>query len=79
MRLPVHCKMRPDSPAFRAEEFRVPNQTRKEPLFPCWNYRESPRTLSQKEKNTDVTLAMQNRLVTANQLKMKHICPALAP
>ena len=31
MRLPPRRKMRPDSPAFRAEEFRVPNQRRKEP------------------------------------------------
>ena len=55
--------MRPDSPALRAEEFRVPNQRRKESRFPWWNWRESPRTLSQQEKNTDVTSGMQNRLV----------------
>ena len=63
MRLPPRLKMRPDSPAFRAEEFHVPNQRRKEPRFPWWNWRESPRTLSQQEKNTDVTSGMQNRLV----------------
>ena len=34
MRLPTRHKMRPDSPAFRAEEFRVPNKRRKEPRFP---------------------------------------------
>ena len=34
MRLPPRRKMRPDSPALRAEEFCVPNQTRKEPRFP---------------------------------------------
>ena len=55
--------MRPDSPALRAEEFRVPNQTRKEPWFPWWNWRESPRTLSLQEKKTDVSSGMQNRLV----------------
>ena len=33
MRLPLHREMRLDSPALRAEQFRVPNQTRKEPVF----------------------------------------------
>ena len=63
MRLPPRRKMRPDSPAFRAEEFPVPNQRCTEPRFPWWNWRESPRTLSQQEKNTDVTSGMQNRLM----------------
>ena len=62
-KLPPRCKMRPDSPAFRAEEFCVPNQRRKEPRFPSWNCRESRRTLSQQEKKTDVTSGMQNKLV----------------
>ena len=34
MRLPPRRKMRPDSPDFRAMEFRVPKQRRKEPRFP---------------------------------------------
>ena len=63
MRLPHRCKMRSDSAAFHAEEVHVPNQRRKEPRFPWWNWRESPRTLSQQEKNPDVTSRMQNRLV----------------
>ena len=63
MKLTPRRKMRPDSPKFRAEEFCVPNQRRKEPGFSWWNWRESPRTLSQQEKNTDVTSGMQNRLV----------------
>ena len=63
MRLPPRRKMRPDSPALRAEEFSVPNQRRKEPRFPWWNWRESPRTLSQQENNTYVTSGMQNSLV----------------
>ena len=63
MRLPPRRKVRPDSPAFHAEEFRFPNQRRKEPRFRWWNWRESPRTLSQQKKNTDVTSGMQNRLV----------------
>ena len=33
MRLPPLREMRPDSPALGAEQFRVPNQTRKEPQF----------------------------------------------
>ena len=79
MRLPPSRKMRPDSPAFCSEECRVPNQRWKEPWFPWRNWRESPRTLSQQEKNTDVTSGMQNRWCTPNQLKMKHISPSLNP
>ena len=63
MRLPSHRKVRPDSPALHAEEFHFPNQSCKEPQFPWWNCRESPRTLSQDEKKTDVSSGMQNRLV----------------
>ena len=63
MRLPPRRKMRPNSPALHAKGFRFPNQTPKEPRFPWWNCRESPRTLSQDEKNIDVTSGMQNRLV----------------
>ena len=63
MRLTPRRKMRPDSPAFCAQEFRVPNQRRKVPQFPRWNLRESRGTLSQQEKNTDVTSGMQKRLV----------------
>ena len=33
MRLPPCCKMRPDSHAFRAEQFQVQNQTRKDLKF----------------------------------------------
>ena len=32
-RLPPRREMSPDSPALVAEQFRVPNQTRKEPQF----------------------------------------------
>ena len=31
MRLAARCEMRPDSPALRAQQFLVPNQTGKEP------------------------------------------------
>ena len=34
LRLLPRWKMRPDSPAFHAEEFLVPKQRRKEPGFP---------------------------------------------
>ena len=63
MSLTPRRKMRPDSPALHAEEFWFPNQTPKETRFPWWNCRESPRTLSEDEKKTDVTTGMQNRLV----------------
>ena len=33
MRLPTRQEMRPNSPALCAEQFRVPNKTRKEPWF----------------------------------------------
>ena len=55
--------MRFDSPALHAEKFLVPNQTRKGPRFASWYTRESPRTLSQDEKNTDVNSGMQNSSV----------------
>ena len=60
MRHPPHGKMRLDSPALRAEQSRLPNPTHKETQYSCWNNRKSPRTLSQDEMNTDVTLGMQN-------------------
>ena len=53
-------EMRPESPALGAEQFRLPNQTRKEPQCTLWNTRESPRPLSEDDKNTDVILGMQN-------------------
>ena len=63
MRHPPHREMRLDSPALHAEQSRIPNQTRKEPRFSWWNTRESPRTLSQDEMNTDVTSGMQKSSV----------------
>ena len=60
MRLSPPCEMRPDSPALCPEQFRFPNQTRKEPRFAWLNSRESPTTLSKDEKNSDVTPGMQN-------------------
>ena len=60
MRCSPPCEMRPDSPALCPDQLRFPNQTRKEPRFAWLNSRESPRTLSQDEKNTDVSPGMQN-------------------
>ena len=60
MRLSLPLEMRPDSSALCPEQLRFPNQTHKEPWFPWWNSRESLTTLSQDEKNTDVTPGMQN-------------------
>ena len=50
-------------PAMHAEQLRFPNQTYKEPWFAWVNSRISPTTLSQDEKNTDVTSGTQNWLV----------------
>ena len=60
---PPWLELRRESPALGAEQFRVPNQTRKEPQCACWNTRESPRKLSQDERNTAVTSGMQNSSV----------------
>ena len=72
-------EMRPDSPAFRAEEFRVPNQRRKVPQFPWWNWIESPRTLSQKRRTLMSPQECKIVWCNPNQLKMKHISPSLNP
>ena len=55
---PNLLEIKPDSPALVPEQFRVPNQTRKEPQCASWNTRESPRPLSQDERNTAVTSAI---------------------
>ena len=59
MRHPPRQEMRPESPALGAEQFRVPNQTCKEAQCASGNTRESPRPLSQDERNTAVTSGMQ--------------------
>ena len=63
MRLPPRDEMWPDSPALHAEQLRFPNQTHKEPWFAWLNSRESPTTLPQDKKNTDVTSGTKNWLV----------------
>ena len=60
MSLSPRREMRPDSPALCPEQLRFPNQTCKEPRFAWLNSLESPTTLSQDKKNTDVTPGMQN-------------------
>ena len=55
-----HLEIKPDSAALHAELLHFPNKTCKEPRFVLLNSRESPTTLSQDEKNTDVNLRMQN-------------------
>ena len=77
MRLTPRGKMRPNSPALRAEEFLVPNQTRKEARFPWWNTREFPSTLSQDEKNTDVTSGMQKKLVYPKSIQVEAHFPCI--
>ena len=63
MRHPPLREMRLDSPALHAEQSRIQNQTCKETRFSSWNIRESPRTLSLDETNTDDTSGMQNSTV----------------
>ena len=63
LRFPPRREMRPNSSALCAEQLHFPNQTGKEPRFAWLNSRESPTTLSQDEKNTDVTSGMQNSSV----------------
>ena len=63
MRLPLRRKMRRDSPALCAQEFRVPNQTRKEPRF-LDGTPENPQEHCHKTRRTlTVTSGMQYRLV----------------
>ena len=69
MRLPPRREMRPDSPALCPEQLRFPNQTRKEPRFAWLNSRESTRTLSQDEKNTDVTSPTLKTLTPCSEIK----------
>ena len=63
MRHPPRWEMRLDSPAVLSEQSRIPNQTRKESRFSSWNTRESPRPLSQDERNTAVNSGMQKSSV----------------
>ena len=60
MRHSSRWKMRPASAALGAEQFRVANQTRKDPQCAWWNTRESPIPLSQEETNTAITSGVQN-------------------
>ena len=72
-------EMRLDSPAWHAEQSRIPNQTRKEPRFSLWNTRDYPGTLSQNEMNTDAPQECKIARFTPNQIEMKPISPSLAP
>ena len=66
MRHPPRREMRHESPALGSEQYCVLNQTCKEHQCASWNTRDSPRPLSQDERNTAVTSGMQNSLVYAN-------------
>ena len=77
MRLPPRSKMRPDSTAFLAEEFHVPNQRHKDLRFPWWNWRESPRHCHNKRRTLMSPQECKINWCTPNQLKMKHISPSL--
>ena len=71
--------MRPDSPALRAEQFLVPNQTGKEPDL-LDRTTESPRQIPQNSRRT--LMSLQEYEIpqgSPNQLKIKHYFPALVP
>ena len=63
MRHLTRRELRPESSALGAEQFHVHNHTRKEPQCALWYTRESPRKLSQDERNTAITSGMQNSSV----------------
>ena len=75
MRYPPRWEMRLDSTTLHADQSRIPNQARKEPRFSYWNKRESPRTLSQYEMNTEVTSGMQNSLVYRKSTRDEPLFP----
>ena len=79
MGLPRCHEMSSDSPALHAEQLHFPNETHREPRFALLNSRESPTTLSQDEKNTDVTQERKTDLSGPNQIEMRPISLALAP
>ena len=79
MILAARWEMRPDSPAWRAEQFLFPHQTGKEPWFSWWNTRESPGTLWQNEMNADAPQEFKIARCTQNQLEMKPISPSFYP
>ena len=71
--------MRPDSPALRAEQFLVPNQTGKS-LDLLDGTKESPREIPEKSRRT--LMSLQEYEIPRgipNQLKIKPYFPALAP
>ena len=71
--------MRPDSPALRAEQFLVPNQTGKEPSL-LDGTTESPREIPQKSRRTLMSLQVYEiPRGSPNQLKIKPYFPGLAP
>ena len=63
MRRPPRHEMSHESPALHEEQLRFANQTHKELRFASLNSRVSPTTLSQGEKNSDVTSGTKNRSV----------------
>ena len=77
MRLPPRFKMRPDSPALRAEEFHVLNEIRKNLDFPDGT-KENPQELCHNNRRTLMSpQECKIYWVTPNQLKVKHISPSL--
>ena len=71
--------MRPDSPALRAEQFLVPNQTGRS-LDLLYGTTESPGEIPQKSRGTLMSLQeYEIHRGNPNQLKLKPYFPELAP
>ena len=76
---PPRREMKPESPALAAEQFRVPNQTRKEPQC-ARGTPESPQDHCHNMRGTLFSPQECNiPRCTTSLLKMKPISPSLAP
>ena len=78
IRLPSRWKMRPDSPALRAEQFLVPKQVKSLDLLDGTT--DSPWEIPQKSRGT--LMSLQEYEIprgNPNKLKIKHNSPALGP
>ena len=77
MRLPPQRVMRPNSPALSAQQFHVPNQTRKEPWFVWWNFWESQEHRHKSRMTLISPKECEIVLCNSNQLEMTPECPVL--
>ena len=79
MRLPTRRKMRPDSPAFVAEEFRFPIKDLRNLDFPDGTEENPQEHCHNKRRTLMSPQEFKINWGTPNHLKMKHISPSLNP